>query len=111
MTTVSEFFYRANFLLAYLHGWFERISSKRGTRRDTWKSWYRGISWREVAVQEAVRRLREEGGGVVREGKTGASHRQLYFGREKRAVHKNMKKSSRARTSEREWENERRRKK
>lgn len=40
-----------------------------------------------------------ESGGVEREGKTGASHRQLYFGREKRAVHKNMKKvRRRART-------------
>lgn len=39
------------------------------------------------------------GRGVEREGKTGASHRQLYFGREKRAVHKNMKKvRRRART-------------
>lgn len=44
-------------------------------------------------------RERRENGGVEREGKTGASHRQLYFGREKRAVHKNMKKvRRRART-------------
>lgn len=62
---------------------------------------YHGISWREVALQEVVRRRSEGGGGrgVEREGKTGASHRQLYFGREKRAVHKNMKKvRRRART-------------
>lgn len=73
---------------------------------------YRGISWREVAVQEVVTRYGagRGGGGAPREkeGKTGASHRQLYFGREKRAMHKNMKKvRRRACVHAREWENNR----
>ena len=71
LMTLSRFFYHVNFLLACLHTPYnlvKRISSKCGTRRNTWKS----VSWdkleRSCSTRSGQKTVgREAGGGGLRE--------------------------------------------